>query len=174
MTTLGTTGALSFYNQCARRPVGRSADRNVRWPQRQHGRRRHVGGAAGKDGFLKGYYDRLQPGPEGGAKMCWIKPGSDFDRYNYVMLDSVVYFFADDSEYKGIEASELKKLTDDLNKALVDTLKGEYPIATEPGADVLRIRFAITDLKQSYPGLSAITTVVPVGLSISILKKGAT
>ena len=125
-------------------------------------------------GFLKGYYDRLQPGPEGGAKLRWIKPNVDFARYNYVMLDSVEYFFAKDSEYKGINADELKSLADQFNKALVDTLKDSYPIVTEPGVDVIRIRFAITDLKQSYPGLSAITTVVPVGLGISIIKKGAT
>ena len=127
-----------------------------------------------KTGFLKGYYDRLQPGPEGGAILRWIKPGVDWALYNYVMLDSVVYFFANDSEYKGIDADELKTLSDAFNKALVDALKDSYPIVTEPGVDVVRIRFAITDLKQSYPGLSAITTVVPVGLGISVLKKGAT
>jgi hypothetical protein len=125
-------------------------------------------------GFLKGYYDRLQPGPEGGAKLRWIKPNVDFTRYTHVMLDSVVYFFADNSEYKGIDATELKKLADQFNKALVDALQDSYPIVTEPGIDVVRIRFAITNLKQSYPGLSAITTVVPVGLGISVIKKGAT
>ena len=125
-------------------------------------------------GFLKGYYNRLQPGPEGGAKLRWIKPNVDFARYNYVMLDSVEYFFAKDSEYKGINADELKSLADQFNKTLVDTLKDSYPIVTEPGIDVVRIRFAITDLKQSYPGLSAVTTIVPVGLGISIIKKGAT
>jgi hypothetical protein len=125
-------------------------------------------------GFLKGYYNKLGPGPEGGAKQRWIKSDVDWSRYNYVMLDSVVFFFADDSEYTGIEADQLKSLADNFNKALVDTLKDAYPIVTEPGIDVVRIRFAITDLKQSYPGLSAITTVVPVGLGISVLKKGAT
>jgi hypothetical protein len=125
-------------------------------------------------GFLKGYYDRLQPGPEGGAKLRWIKPNVDFTRYTHVMLDSVVYFFADNSEYKGIDATELKELADQFNKALVDALQDSYPIVTEPGIDVVRIRFAITNLKQSYPGLSAITTVVPVGLGISVIKKGAT
>ncbi len=104
-------------------------------------------------GFLKGYYDRLQPGPEGGAKLRWIKPNVDFTRYTHVMLDSVVYFFADNSEYKGIDATELKELADQFNKALVDALQDSYPIVTEPGIDVVRIRFAITNLKQSYPGL---------------------
>ena len=127
-----------------------------------------------QSGFLKGYYDRLAPGPKDGAKMRWIKPDVDWGRYNYVMLDSVVFFFDDDSEYKGINADELKSLADAFNKQLVDTLKDKYPIVTEPGIDVLRLRFAITDLKQSHPVLSGITTVVPVGLGISILKKGAT
>jgi hypothetical protein len=127
-----------------------------------------------QSGFLKGYYDRLEPGPKDGAKLRWIKPDADFGRYNYVMLDSVVFFFDDASEYKGIDADELKKLSDGFNKALVDTLKDSYPIKTEPGIDVLRIRFAITDLEQSHPGLSVVSSVVPVGLAISTLKKGAT
>ena len=125
-------------------------------------------------GFLKGYYDRLAPGPKDGAKLRWIKPDADWGRYNYVMLDSVVFFFDDVSEYKGIDADELKKLSDGFNKALVDTLKSSYPIKTEPGIDVLRIRFAITDLQQSHPGLSVVSSVVPVGLAVSTLKKGAT
>jgi hypothetical protein len=43
-----------------------------------------------------------------------------------------------------------------------------------PGPDVVRLRFAITDLKQSNPAISGITSVIPVGLAISIVKKGAT
>ncbi len=127
-----------------------------------------------KTGFLKGYYDQLEPGPKDGAKLRWIKEDADWGRYNYVMLDSVVFFFDDASEYKGIDAGELKKLADGFNKALAETLKDSYPIKTEPGIDVLRIRFAITDLEQSHPGISAISTVVPVGLAVSTLKKGAT
>ena len=31
-----------------------------------------------KKGLLQGYYEKLEPGPEGGAKMRWLKPGVDF------------------------------------------------------------------------------------------------
>ena len=127
-----------------------------------------------KTGFLGEYAKNLAPGPEGGAKMRWLKPGVDFAKYNKVMLDSVIFFFDDDSEYKGIDANELKELADGFNLQLVTTLKERYPIAAEPGPDVLRVRIAITDLKQSRPGLSGISTVVPIGLGVSILKKGAT
>jgi hypothetical protein len=126
------------------------------------------------EGFLHGYYKNMKPGPEGGAKLRWLKPGVDFGKYNKIMLDSVIFYFAYDSEDKRIDAQDMKELADDCNKQVVNALKGTYPIVAEPGPDVMRLRFAITDLKQSKPGLSAVTTVVPVGLGISILKKGAT
>jgi hypothetical protein len=126
------------------------------------------------EGFLHGYYKNLQPGPEGGAKMRWLKPGVDFGKYNKIMLDSVIFYFAGDSEDKRIDAQDMKELADACNLEVVDALKGTYPIVAEPGPDVMRLRFAITDLKQSRPGLSAISSVVPIGLGISILKKGAT
>lgn len=125
-------------------------------------------------GFLKGYYDRLEPGPKDGAKLRWIKPNADFGRYNYVMLDSVVFFFDDASEYKGIDPNDLKELADNFNQQLVDALKAKYPVVAAPGPDVVRLRFAITDLKQSNPAISGITSVIPVGLAVSIVKKGAT
>ena len=130
--------------------------------------------AAQTEGFLDGYYKDLQPGPEGGAKMRWLKPGVDFGQYNKIMLDSVIFYFAEDSENKGIDANAMKELADACDKEVVNALKGSYPIVAEPAPDVLRLRFAITDLKQSRPVLSAVTSVVPIGLGISILKKGAT
>jgi Protein of unknown function (DUF3313) len=126
------------------------------------------------EGFLDGYYKDLQPGPEGGAKMRWLKPGVDFGKYNKIMLDSVIFYFADDSENQGIDAQDMKNLADACNLQVVNVLKGTYPIVAEPGPDVVRVRMAITDLKQSRPVLSAISSVIPIGLGISILKKGAT
>ena len=126
-----------------------------------------------KKGFLDGYYEKMEPGPKGGAKMRWLKPGVDFSRYNKVMLDSIIFFFADDSENKGIDAYEMKELADKCNRQAFDVINNTYPVVTEPGPDIIRLRAAITDLKQSRPALSAITTVIPVGLAISTVKKGA-
>lgn len=127
-----------------------------------------------KTGFLGDYSKNLAPGPEGGAKLRWLKPGVNFGKYNKIMLDSVIFFFSDDSEYKGMDPQELKEIADAANLQLVNVLKGQYPIVAEPGPDVARIRFAITDLKQSRPVISGITSVVPIGIGISLVKKGAT
>lgn len=125
-------------------------------------------------GFLGDYYKNLKPGGEGQAKFVWIKPGVDFAKYKKVMVEYVIFAIADDAEYKGIHADEMKKIADDASLALITAIQGDYPVVSEPGPDVIRIRTAITDLKPSKPGLSAVSTVVPVGLGISLIKKGAT
>jgi hypothetical protein len=128
-----------------------------------------------RTGFLHGYYEKLKPGQaEGDPELMWIKPGIDYTKYQKVMVDYVIFAFAENSEYKGIDANEMKKIGDGASQALVNALKDKMPVVSEPGPDILRIRTAIIDLKQSHPVLSAVTSVVPVGLGISIVKKGAT
>lgn len=122
-------------------------------------------------GFLDGYYKKLKPGPEGGANLRWVKPGVDFSKYNKVKLDSVVFYFSKDSEDKGIDPEQMKDLSDDFNKEIVKALKDRYPIVAQPGTDVVHIKIALTGIKQSSPVLSGVTTVVPVGLAVSVIKK---
>ncbi|GAB6097762.1 DUF3313 domain-containing protein [Desulfatiferula olefinivorans] len=125
-------------------------------------------------GFLKGYYQYLEHGPEGGAKLRWQKPGTDFSKYDKIMLDNIVYFFAEDSEYKGIEAEQLVELSNTFKQEIIDAYKDTYPVVTEPGPGVARLKIAITGLKQSKPVISGISTIVPIGLGVSMIKKGST
>ncbi len=127
-----------------------------------------------QSGFLDGYYKNLQPGPEGGAKLRWMKPGVDFSKYDKVMLDSVRFYLAADSEDLGVDPEQMKELSDAFNKELVNALKDKYPIVAEPAPGVIRIRVALTGIKQSMPVLSGVTSIVPVGLAVSIVKKGTT
>lgn len=134
-----------------------------------------VGFAAEKkySGFLQNYED-LKPGPKGGVQERYLKEGVDFKQYKKIMLDSVVFFLADDAEYKGINAEDMKELSDTFNKSVVDALAKDYPLVAEAGPDVMRVRVAITSLKPSKPASAAVTTVLPVGLALSFVKKGVT
>lgn len=125
-------------------------------------------------GFLENYYQNLQPGPEGGAKMRWIKPGVEFKKYQKLMLDSVIFYLAPDSEDMGIDANQMKELSDAFNQEIVNALKGKYLLVSDPGPDVVRLKIAITGIKKSKPVVSAVTSVVPVGIGISLIKKGVT
>ncbi len=119
----------------------------------------------------KEFASKFEPGIDEHT-VRWIRPGLDAKKYKRAMVDYVVFALAPDSDYKGINADEMKKLADAASLALVNAIKEKYEVVSEPGPDVVRIRFAITDLKQSRPAVSAITTVVPVGLAISLVKKG--
>jgi len=121
----------------------------------------------------KEYVGKFEPGIDEHS-LRWIRPGVDAKKYDKAMVDYVVFALAPDSEYKGINADEMKQLSDAASLALVNSIKEKYEVVSEPGPDVVRIKFAITDLKQSRPAVSVITTVVPIGLGISLVKKGAT
>lgn len=127
-------------------------------------------------GFLgdAAVYKKLTAGPEGGAKLRWIKPGANFKKYNKFMVDNVIFYLAGDSENKGIDPELMKEMADSFNKELVAAFKDKYPIVADPGPDVARIRIAITNIKQNRPGISAVTSVLPIGIGISLVKKGAT
>jgi predicted RecA/RadA family phage recombinase len=121
----------------------------------------------------KEYTDLFEPGAEKHT-LRWIKPGVDHAKYSKFMVDYVVFALAPDSDYKGIDADEMKQLADAASLAVVNAIQEKYSVVSEPGPDVARVRFAIVDLKQSRPGVSAVTSVVPAGIGISLLKIGAT
>ena len=130
-----------------------------------------------KTAFLGDYADKLQPGPEGGAKLRWLKPGVDFAKYNKVMVAPISFPAADDSEAKAladIDPAKLKELGEKCTQAVLEGVKSKYPIATAPGPDVAQVRFAIIDLKKSYPVLSGFTSIAPPALAINLIRKGAT
>jgi hypothetical protein len=117
-------------------------------------------------------YDLMTPAPDGPYR--YLKPGIDFKKYNKFMVDSVIFFLADGADYKGIDPQEMKDLCDEFNKAIAAAFKDKWPIVAEPGPDVARIRIAITNVKPSRPGVSAVTSILPIGLGISLVKKGVT
>jgi hypothetical protein len=123
-------------------------------------------------GFLESY-PVFEPGPKDGVDSVYLKRDVDFTSYNKIMMDHVVFYLSKDAKYKGIHADEMKELADAFHKAFAEALGNAYPLVDKPGKGVLRIRTAITDLVPSKPGLSGVTTVVPIGLAIDLIKSGA-
>lgn len=124
-------------------------------------------------GFL-GNYPQFQPGPPDGVDQISIKPGMDLSTYRRVMVDEVQFYLKEGAAAQGLQASELQELADTFHRAVFEALGTNYPLVTEPGPDVLRIRLAITDIETSRPAMNGIATVLPVGLAVSVAKKAAT
>ncbi len=126
-----------------------------------------------KSGFL-GDYSEMKKGPKGGVEWVYIKEGIDFAKYKKLMVDQVTFFLKDDAKYKGIQLEDVKELTEAFDDAVRENIGKHYELANQPGPDVIRIRVAITDLSPGKPGMSAVSTVIPVGLGLSMVKKAVT
>ena len=123
-------------------------------------------------GFLE-EYPTFEKGKKG-VDMVYVKEGVDFKKYKRIMLDQVIFYFKKDSDYKGIHPDEIQELSEAFNKAFVDVLKDAYPLTDTPAQDVMRVRVAVTDIEPSKPGTGTLTTIIPIGLAVNLVKKGAT
>ncbi|MEZ4598374.1 MAG: DUF3313 domain-containing protein [Syntrophotaleaceae bacterium] len=129
---------------------------------------------AERSGFYTDPYPDFSPGPKDGADLRYLKPGVDFSKYNKIMLDHVLFYPTKESALNGLEADALQELANDFHQAVIKEMQDAYPLVAEPGPDVLRVRVAITDIKLAKPVANAVSTVLPVGLAVSIVKKGVT
>lgn len=114
-------------------------------------------------GFL-GDYSQLKPGGEDRAALFYVKPGVDLKKYNKIMFERIVVMLSDQAESKELDPAMLKELTDYYELALFNAVKDGYEVVDQPGADVLRVRVAITGLKPSKPVANTMSTIIPVGM----------
>ena len=124
-------------------------------------------------GFLSDY-SKLQPVQNDEGAEIYLKPNQNWKQYNKVMLDRIKVWYKDDADYKGIDPTELKALTDYFQNAIVKALEPAYPVVTQPGPNVLRVRVAITDLIPTKPEMSVVTLVVPYAAVADVAAGGGT
>lgn len=105
----------------------------------------------------------------------YVKEGVDWKSYDKVMVDRVTYYFSKDTEYEGIQAEELIAIATAFNEQYIRAFEKEgYTLTDKPGPNTLRIRTAIIGLKPNEPVTGTISTIIPVGLGISAIKKATT
>ena len=111
-------------------------------------------------GFLSDY-SRLHPSGKDKEAEIYIDPAVDFKQYDKILLERIRVYYKDDAENKEIDPTQLKMLTDYFYHAIERELADAYPIVTEPGPGVLRVRIAITELVPAKPAISVVVLVTP-------------
>jgi len=122
-------------------------------------------------GFLTDY-SQLKPENEGSKAMIYVNPQADMKKYKKFLIEKIVVWLKDDAAYKGIDPDAFKAMTDYFHEALARELGTEYPIVTEPGPDVLRLRVAITDLVPTKTAVTVLVLVTPYA-TVADLAAGA-
>lgn len=108
----------------------------------------------------------LAQDPDRPGAMIWEKPGFDRAAYTRVMIEPVTVFISPESEYKGLNADDLKALADGFRETVTKTLEPEVPVVNQGGAGVMYIRAALTNVKvaKKKRGLLGYT---PIGFVVT-------
>ena len=109
-------------------------------------------------GFL-GDYSGFRTDPDEPDIFYYEKPGVDWQRFKRLQIDPILVYYKPDAKDKPIDPNTLKKMTDYFGNALVKAVEDKYPVVSESGADVLRIRAAITELNPSNVLVNVVTSV---------------
>lgn len=116
-----------------------------------------------RSGFLT-HYDRLKKTDWGNGIECWRDPGFDGKKYDTAMVSRILVSLKPKAgEEVAVDPSDLKKLTDYFNDALVKALKLQMAVVTAPEPGTIVIGIALTSLKPTNVKRSVSGTLIPFG-----------
>ena len=114
----------------------------------------------------------LEKGTGDQALYRYVNPKADPKRYSKVMIDPVL--IAKSGELDAQEQENYQKLANNAFVYLNTELKRDYSIVTQPEPGTMRIQMAIVDADPSQPARNVMSTVLPIGMGISLVKYAAT
>ena len=129
---------------------------------------------ADRSGFLGDYSMLKENDMSDRAQYGYLDRTANFAHYTKIMLDPVELWIGEDADLSEAEQAELQNLADYFFETVHASLSEDYTIVKAPGADVMQLRIALTDVDSASPAMNTVSTVLPVGLVISSGKKLAT
>ena len=126
---------------------------------------------AGASDFIDNMPKLAQDADRPGA-MIWQKPGLNRAAYTRVMIEPITIFISPDSEYQGLNADDLKALSDGFNGAVTRMLEPEIPVVNQGGPGVLYMRAALVNVKLAKKK-RRLFSYTPIGLVASTVKGNA-
>ncbi len=96
-------------------------------------------------GFFSGC-EGFTPDPDRPNVFIYTAPNYHPRNYSRFIFPPIEIWIDPDSEYKGVEPDQLKKITDGLLEVIIDELKDDYPIVDKPGPGVAIVRIALTNV----------------------------
>jgi hypothetical protein len=100
------------------------------------------------------------------------KPGTDLRKYTKVMIDPVIV--SKSAELDAADMENYQKLANNAYAYLMQELQKDYPIVNVPEPNTLRVQMAIIDADKSKPIRNLTSSVLPIGIGLSVVKYGAT
>ena len=103
----------------------------------------------------------------------YIAPGAQLADYRRFILDPPRVFRGEGSGYGDLSDAEVQRIAQMFNDETRAALGTAYPVVTQPGPGVARLRFTLIAVSETVPYVSTATRVIPIGAAINLLSQGA-
>ena len=125
-------------------------------------------------GFLSDY-GQLRPNPDLDGALHYKNPLTSLSRYNKFLIDGPMIYFVANSKARGLNPEDIAKLSEYFRGEAIKQLTGRYQVVKLAGPGVLRLRFALTDLREGSPilNIQPATKLFGVGLGGASLEAEA-
>lgn len=116
-------------------------------------------------------YNMLREGEKGEALRVY-NSGEDLSRFKNLIIDPVK--IAPPEGASEDDLADIKKISDDAAAMLVKELGQDWNLVKDPGPDTLRLQTAFYDPDKRWVGVNAISSVMPIGIGLSMVKNAST
>jgi len=113
----------------------------------------------------------LTEGKDGQSLYRYVNPKADVKQYSKVFVDKVLV--RKDGQLDKDELQNYQTLTYNAYVLLTKELGKDYTMVTTPEPGAMRIQMAIIDADSSKPVRNTLSTFVPVGMALSLVKYSA-
>ena len=124
-------------------------------------------------GFL-GDYSELKRISEENPALLYINPDTPSGKYTRVMINPIQMYGPTNGALAKLSKKDQQRLVNYLDASLRAYLSSNFTLVDQSGADVLRLRMAITEAKGANVPFDIVSSVLPIGLAISFVREMAT
>ena len=129
-------------------------------------------GTPEESGFLKDY-SQLHEGTNGQVKLVYIDPTVNWAKYTKIYIEPVELWKSDDtnSPLGKLDQEDQQHLIDYFYTTMSNSLSKNFELVDKAGPNTLVIHAAITEAKKCRPVINFVSSVMPIGMGISLVKR---
>ena len=106
----------------------------------------------------------------GRGAMVYRSATFDPKRYNRFILEPVTVYQSAEKPFRADELTYLQGLAQFAQAEFVRVIGARYPIVTQPGPDVIKVKLQIAGTEDNVPVVSTVSHVLPVGLAANLIQ----
>jgi len=120
-------------------------------------------------------YEDFYPGPPGGVDLVWTRADlrdqkllrKEIAQYDNIMLERIEVVVGSSP----LTDQEITHLVDYMSDQLKQEISSRKTFVEQPGENTLRLQIAISNVETPNPILATTSSILPVGLGISVISR---